>query len=217
MPLKKILGWFNGSAGSGKTTEPFSVVFSTGGDFADEQKIVKKMLDAGLTRFHLRKPDWSKRDLAEWLEPFTAAQRARIVVHAFPELVKEMKLAGFHMRNGRQRPRGMSRDIETSCSCDSFQEMMNEARTSKYVILGPVFPTYSKKDYEPHRTPEEFAEINAAWRAEDGCPVLALGGVSAKNMAEAKALGFSGFAVISAVWESSDPVKGFKALLKAWK
>ena len=54
------------------------------------------------------------------------------------------------------------------------------------------------------------------WRAEGGCPVYGLGGITPQNAAHVRALGFDGMAFIGSVWESAQPVQAFLELERAW-
>ncbi|MDR2982422.1 MAG: thiamine phosphate synthase [Puniceicoccales bacterium] len=197
---------------------PFSVVISTAGEFSNEQKIACRLIDAGLSRFHLRKPDMSPVEMHRWVEKIPKDYRQRIVVHANPDVVRDMDLGGLHLRAAQQRPRQWPKEIPVSQSCHSFNELSSYARHCAYATLGPVFPSISKNGYIPQRTPEEYAIINECWQDDEkGCPVLALGGITVKNISRLGELGFAGFAVVGSVWEQKKPVEAFRALLKEWK
>ena len=44
----------------------------------------------------------------------------------------------------------------------------------------------------------------------------ALGGITPKNAAQARAMGFDGIAFIGSVWKQPDPVRAFLDLERAW-
>lgn len=222
MALRNILRWLSGGAKT--TTEddgpalPFSVVISLPGEFPGEHEIALALFGAGLTRFHLRKPDWSHAQLVEWVERFPAELRSKIVAHAMPELVLECKLGGLHLRSFHRRPKNWPQDIPISHSCHSYKDLASFARHSAYATIGPVFPSISKRGYTPQRTPEEYAVIAERWSTQNGCcPLLALGGLTPENIGQAKEMGFNGFAVVGSVWDANDPVEGFKQLLSRWE
>ncbi|MDR2863491.1 MAG: thiamine phosphate synthase, partial [Puniceicoccales bacterium] len=194
-----------------------AIVISPPDAFPDEQKIVTRLFDAGLSRFHLRKPEWTPARLREWVGALPRRHHAKLVVHAQPAVVSELRLGGLHLRTGQPHPGNWPQDIPVSQSCHSFGELTIYARHRAYAMLGPVFPSISKRDYTPQRTPEEYAVIINQWRTEVGtCPLLALGGLTPENIPRARALGFDGFAVVGSVWEADDPVEGFKRLRDAW-
>lgn len=225
MALRKIFRWLSGQNGTAPHNPapvspnfPCSVVISTPDAFPDEHKIVGQLFAAGLSRFHLRKPDWSHAQLRAWVEKLPKKHRPRLVVHAQPALVRELELGGLHLRASQPRPDDWPKEIPVSQSCHSFGELADFARHCAYATLGPLFPSVSKRGYTPQRTPEEYAVILECWRREKGaCPLLALGGLTPENIARARRLGFDGFAVVGAVWEVEKPVEGFKQLVAAWE
>lgn len=46
--------------------------------------------------------------------------------------------------------------------------------------------------------------------------MYALGGVTPKNAAQARELGFDGIAFIGSVWEQPNPVRSFLEIERAW-
>ncbi|MCP3957732.1 MAG: thiamine phosphate synthase [bacterium] len=68
-----------------------------------------------------------------------------------------------------------------------------------YVVFGPVFPTPSKA---PYGTPVGIEGLRRA--ARHGLPVLAIGGIGPREMAEAAGAGASGVAGIRAFHDSRD-------------
>ncbi|MDR1497712.1 MAG: thiamine phosphate synthase [Puniceicoccales bacterium] len=225
MTFSKLFNWFSGrkdAAGANVSSgvpKPFSVVISTPLFIEDETRVAVELLDAGLTRFHLRKPDWAVEDLREWVRAFPTEYRKRLVVHAQPDLVCEFQLGGLHLRGGQRRNNNrLPAEIPVSNSCHSFSDLCACALNSAYATIGPIFPSVSKQGYSPRRTPEEYAIIVAEWRAcENACPLLALGGLTAANIASTRLMGFDGFAVVGSVWDAADPVAAFRNLIAAWR
>jgi thiamine-phosphate pyrophosphorylase len=83
-------------------------------------------------------------------------------------------------------------------------------------LLSPLFPSVSKSGYQPQRTVLELAAIRSHWRAQGGCPVYALGGVTAQTAPQARELGFDGIAFLGEVWGAENPVKAFLEIERAW-
>jgi thiamine-phosphate pyrophosphorylase len=197
--------------------ELFSVVISRPGDIENEHDIVEALFDAGLSRFHLRKHDWPASDIRRWVEALQKKYYDRLVIHAQPNIVREFHLAGLHLRSNFHRPRHWPEEIPVSNSCHSFRNLCEFARGSSYATLGPIFPSVSKRGYEPQRTPEEYEQTVAQWKAEpNSCPLLALGGLTEDNIGRAREMGFAGFAVVGSVWDAPDPVEGFKRMVAGW-
>ncbi|MDR2862560.1 MAG: hypothetical protein LBV54_01595, partial [Puniceicoccales bacterium] len=66
MPFRKIFRWMRRRNVVGEVPPvleakypALAIVISPPDAFPDEQKIVTRLFDAGLSRFHLRKPEWT--------------------------------------------------------------------------------------------------------------------------------------------------------------
>ena len=185
-------------------------------DVPGEVKIIRRLFAAGLGRLHLRKPSWSSRDHTDFLDAIPDIFWPRIVFYAYPEIVLARGLGGFHLKTGESTPRNWPEQRPVSSSSHSYDELMEGPRRRQYSVLGPVFPSISKKNQVPHRTHREFEVILQRWRSEGGCPVYALGGVTPETATIAREIGFDGVAFIGCVWESENPVKTFLDLERAW-
>lgn len=75
-----------------------------------------------------------------------------------------------------------------------------EAQGADFLVVGTIFPTGSKTDYEPTGPGilERIAE-------SVGLPFLAIGGVTSENVSQVMAAGAAGAAVISAILGALDP------------
>ncbi len=80
-----------------------------------------------------------------------------------------------------------------------------------YVGVGPVFPTATKPDHPPAIGFDGLADVTAASRV----PVVAIGGLKARHVAETLATGAAGLAVVSAICGTPDPRVASAALLYA--
>jgi thiamine-phosphate pyrophosphorylase len=79
-----------------------------------------------------------------------------------------------------------------------------------YLGFGAMFPTATKDDAE-YAGPALLAEVLAAVR----CPVVAIGGITAANLAEITAVGGRLVAVVSAIFGAADPRRASADLLAA--
>jgi len=182
-----------------------------------DAKTVVKLFDAGLGRLHIQSVrDWNVRQYEAFLQQVPEVFRNRIVLEEQPDLVLSRKLAGFQMLPGDRIPPRWPKTAALSLKCHSYDEMRSTPKGCHYLFLSPIFPSVSKRDYVPQRTHREFQVIVERWRAEGGCPVYGLGGITPQNAAHVRALGFDGMAFIGSVWESAQPVQAFLELERAW-
>lgn len=84
-----------------------------------------------------------------------------------------------------------------------------EAAGADYIGVGAVFPTNSKEDAEAisHETLKEICRAVHI-------PVVAIGGITAKNLIELKDSGIDGIAVISAIFAQDDILSATKDLVR---
>jgi len=181
-----------------------------------EVRTVRRLLTAGLSRLHVRKPAWTADDHLRFLDALPDAFWPRVVFYAYPEIVLSHGLGGLHLKSGERLPRVWPEDRPVSTSAHSFEELAEGPRRRSYSVLGPVFESVSKRNHAPRRTLREFEVLLQRWRSEGGCPVYALGGVTPETAEKAREAGFDGIAFIGCVWESDDPVRTFLDLERAW-
>jgi thiamine-phosphate pyrophosphorylase len=79
------------------------------------------------------------------------------------------------------------------------QAILAEQRGADYLGVGAVFPTGSKDDADD----VSFEELKAICEAVS-IPVVAIGGISLKNVKELAGSGICGIAVISAIFAQND-------------
>ncbi|MHB2206818.1 thiamine phosphate synthase [Methylobacterium sp. CM6257] len=85
------------------------------------------------------------------------------------------------------------------------------AAGADYVTLSPIYATASKPGYGPALGPDGLAAAR-----ESDLPVVALGGIDAERVAECRAAGAAGIALMGGLMRADDPVGVTGVLLKAW-
>ena len=88
------------------------------------------------------------------------------------------------------------------------EEEIPHAAGADYVGVGPLFGTASKTDAGDAIGAERFAALSTAV----GLPAVAIGGITADNVADAIAAGACGVAVIRAILGAPDPRAAARAL-----
>jgi thiamine-phosphate pyrophosphorylase len=191
------------------------VVISPESDEPREQAVLAELFAAGLERYHVRKPQWSRRKLAAWLRKIPPAHRSRIVLHQFHELAAECVLGGVHFKDAPANP-GLplaQRAGFASRSCHDLVTLGAALGCYDAVFFGPVFPSISKKGYRPTIAHATVAErLTRRTDQERKTEVIALGGVTPANTAHCAELGFDGLAVLGVLWQSTEPLKVFDQL-----
>lgn len=93
------------------------------------------------------------------------------------------------------------------------QAIEAEAGGADYIGFGPVFPTTTKKNPDPVVGVSGLHEVRTKVRI----PIVAIGGITAKNAADVRAAGADCCAVVSAVLSAADPKVALMELVKAVK
>lgn len=196
---------------------PANLILFTPNDGSWDPKMVRRLFDAGLSRLHVQvRKDWSRPQYEQFLAAIPQPFWSRIVLGEEPELVESHALGGFQMHPGERIPRRWPKTAAVSVKCHDYDELRNTDKQCSYVFLTPVFESVSKRDHRPQRTLREYEVIVQRWKAEGGAPIHALGGITPKNAARARELGFDGIAFIGSVWKQPDPVRAFLELERAW-
>lgn len=87
-----------------------------------------------------------------------------------------------------------------------------EARGADWLVAGTIWPTPSHPGRDGGGRDHLAALVAAA-----AAPVVAIGGVTPERVAEVRAAGAAGIAVIRGVWEAPDPLAALDAYLSAWR
>jgi len=87
-----------------------------------------------------------------------------------------------------------------------------QAGGADYLLAGPVFPTAT----HPDRAPLGLGALREIVGL--GLPVIAIGGVTARNAREVREAGAHGVAAIRALWDATEPAAAARQMLEAlWK
>jgi thiamine-phosphate pyrophosphorylase len=179
------------------------VVVSPESEDSREPGAMEGFFRAGLERYHVRKPSWTREALESWLGRVPESWRGRIILHQHHCLAASMGLGGVHERDDDANTgmRGSSR------SCHGVASLRRHLPLCGFIVFGPVFPSLSKPGYGPAADfPWDELKSVLRERAPTDARVLAIGGVTAARLARCRELGFDGAAVLGAVWSAGDPV-----------
>lgn len=195
------------------------IVISPESEYPKEAFWVSRMFEAGLERYHLRKPGWSKEQLIDFVQQIHEKHWSRLVFHQSYELVGKLDLAGYHLKDNAdalieaerfrqvgRRSRSVSRSVHT------LEAVYSDSGNWDYLFLSPVFDSISKKGYRSKWTLEE---IECVLNGDFDKPLTkryALGGVDISNVNQCLEIGFDGVAVLGAIWSATDPLKAFREL-----
>jgi thiamine-phosphate pyrophosphorylase len=184
----------------------------------DVVSVVTAALAAGCRWVSLREKDLPEAEQAALLGDLVARARpfgATIGLHGDVEIARSGNAHALHLPAGGDAGAArelLGREALIGLSVHAADEARRAAAgIVDYLIAGPVFETQSKPGYGPAIGTAGLAAIVQAAPV----PVLAVGGVTADNVAACLRAGAAGVAAMGSVMRAADPGKEVKLLLAA--
>lgn len=185
----------------------------------DEISYASWLLEDGLDRFHLRRPNASPFDRLKETVRIPAECLPKISVHSDlswgPVPIEGLpKLpVGFHKTAADSWDLLEGAQIK-SASFHTIEEYLECPVALDYAFLSPVFASISKEGYAP--TANFQQDLKKLATIKKHCPILALGGIDFDRVSEIHDLGFDGLVLKGAFWNVEEPVDVFKAIRDRW-
>ena len=179
--------------------------------------ICQDVLANGATFLQIREKDLDANSFEEEaakLKALCARYKVPYVVNDSVEIALAIDADGVHV--GQSDIKG--RDIRSligperilGISAGTVEEAIAaETAGADYIGVGAVFGTSTKKNAR-NLTVEKLREISSVV----SIPVVAIGGINAKNLIELSGSGVDGVAVVSAIFAAEDPGKATAQLLE---
>jgi thiamine-phosphate pyrophosphorylase len=191
------------------------VILSPEDERPDEAAIATCLIEAGASRYHVRKPGWSRERLGNWLATVPLPLLTRCVLHSHHDLALGLPLLGRHWRDEAGLPDEMGPGF-TSRSCHSIESLTASFARFSSVFYSPVFSSVSKPGYGGNAGLGAIPSLlNARNETHHRTEVIALGGITPAGVAACAAWGFDGVATLGWVWQATDPVGAFNELKSA--
>ena len=166
----------------------------------EDAYLISNLLKMGIYSVHLRKPEASIHKCRTLLAKLTKEERAKIIIHDYPELYNEFSLKGIHInKNITSLPNGYN-GFKTR-SCHSFEEIERYKTEYDYLFLSPIFDSISKVGYKSGFTKEELLKASTSGIIDN--KVIALGGITLDMMPYFQELNFGGIAMIGGIYNTN--------------
>lgn len=159
----------------------------------------------------LRKAGWTPGEYAVLLEQIQPRYRHRIMIAEQPDLLQEYGLMGLHISERTRlgcTPQHLARYAALGSPLStSIHQPHCPGKMWRHLLLGPVFDSISKPGYTGKAAQMTNIPANA----------LAIGGIAASNAGAVSAMGFSGVAVLGAIWQGNgDEAEICRKIKAAW-
>lgn len=189
------------------------VVISNPFAVANEIKIIHSLFEEGLLLLHIRKPDFSELEMAQFIHQIKLEFRDRIVLHNHHVLAEDFGINRIHFsEKERNRIHDFPARFTKPCgynfstSTHSIKDFNSLENNFDYAFLSPVFKSISKENYEPKTDLFEALKSRTNYKTK----VIALGGIDAQNIQKTMKNGFDDIALLGTIWNNENPIKQFK-------
>lgn len=185
----------------------------------DVSRVLERAIAGGVTLVQLRAKAWSGREFVETAKVVSRLLKKRkvpLIINDRVDVALACEARGVHIGQediplpDARKILGPQKIIGVSVSTRE-EARWAEKHGASYVGAGPVFDTLSKQTPIPALGLKGLLEIRRAVEI----PVLAIGGINARNAAEVMAAGVAGIAVISALLGGADIEQAARELREA--
>ncbi|MFW0717760.1 thiamine phosphate synthase [Pedobacter sp. N23S346] len=190
------------------------IVISDPESFANEASTINRLFEAGMTRFHLRKPNWSGNQCINLLRDIDQVFHSNIALHQYHFLINEINTKRLHYTEKHRlstNKEEIDHQKQKGCICSTAVHQLKEISLLTdfdYVFFSPVFNSISKPGYQS-KLDKDFIldKVNPA------PAIIALGGIDENNLFKIRQMQFNGAAVLGAIWKKPEQaVSIFKKL-----
>jgi len=199
------------------------IVISAESILVDEVKIVNQMFEAGLQRFHFRKPNCSDIDCVSFLKQIPNEYKNRVFYHQNHSIVSKYKIGGIHLTEKLRKSisekelqamhQSLSKySISLSSSIHQIDEIESVSSCFESLFISPVFDSISKQNYLAN---ESILKVEN--KILEKRKLIALGGITTKNIDQLKEKKFFGVAILGSIWNHENPYLEFQKLQKIWE
>ena len=166
----------------------------------NEYRIIKSLLDNGVSNIHIRKRLISIELVKQLLDYIEEEYHSRITINGDFSILDIYKKIGAVHTNSNNRIVPKSFKGEIGFSAHTIEEVKDIKDKYDYLFLSPIYNSISKKGYS---STFSYSELKEAFK--QGIlteKVYALGGITPNKIPELKELGFGGVAFMGYIWES---------------
>jgi thiazole tautomerase (transcriptional regulator TenI) len=178
---------------------------------------IRTFPETGVDVLHIREKHRTARELYDWgqaLKQWSASRNHNTKIH-MNDRVDSALTAGldgvhlaYHSLPIKQVKTILPMAMRAGSSVHTLDEAIHAERDgADYLIFGHVYASPSKPDLPPRGVDQLRSLVNSV-----SIPIIAIGGIDESNVLEVLSTGCSGIAVMSHVWNDSNPAERVKVL-----
>ena len=192
------------------------ILFTSNDKFRSEIYIVIKLLEGGLETLHIKKPNFSRKQLSTYIGQIPKKFHNRLVIHSHYSLLIKYNLKGIHLSRAIRKKTNyknilvflintIAKQKTISCSCHSVEKLLELPNYYSYVLLSPIF---KNGELNGEFNLNALANIIPQLAFE----VHASSGINLSNLETIQNIGFHGFATMGSIWfnDEKQPISHFK-------
>jgi thiamine-phosphate pyrophosphorylase len=190
------------------------IIISNPDNIPNEPQIINQLFEAGLTHFHLRKPDYDERQLTELLKQIDEQYHHHIALHQHHAIARDFGMERLHYTEQQRLSTGVEKLAEQNRQGYILSTSVHDVATLQTLkwfdnaFLGPVFNSISKPGYQAKLSDSFYLD-----KLSINLNIIALGGIYASNLSKIKTMNFDGAAVLGSIWNKPEQaVANFKNL-----
>ncbi|MET3027114.1 thiamine phosphate synthase [Flavobacterium sp. UW10123] len=182
----------------------------------DEIQMLNSLFEEGLSLLHIRKPDFSALEMAQFINQIKLEFRNKVVLHNHHYLAEDFGVDRFHFSEKERKqnsdfPIRFSKPCKSnSTSTHSIQDFNSLENEFDYAFLSPIFKSISKENYHPKI--DLFEALKS--KTNNKTKAIALGGINAENIQKTLENGFDDVALLGSIWNNENPLEQFKLCQK---
>nr|WP_202395698.1 thiazole tautomerase TenI [Virgibacillus halodenitrificans] len=183
-------------------------VISTGQQTLETLVSIVTEIHRYIDYLHLRESEWSDQDLVQTIENLSASgvPMEKLIVNHRVDVANQMGVHGVQLTYRSMEVAKMKSafpELKVGCSVHTVSEATHLARHgADFIVYGHIFETASKIGLEP----KGVGSLQHVAR-QVSIPVIAIGGITPRNVQEVMAHGASGVAILSGILLAKDPLK----------
>lgn len=188
------------------------IVLTSDQEVEHEISLIHQLFKEGLEILHIRKSDYSKDDVRQFIQQIDPEYHSKLVVHKHHELCTEFTLKGIHLKEQYRIDfeenvidylnTFSSKGYTVSTSFHNLETLNAYTTIFDYCFLSPVFSSISKQGYEGRK----FDVSHSSKK------IIALGGIQTDTVETTFDLGYQGVGILGAIWQSKTPIANFKEI-----
>jgi thiamine-phosphate pyrophosphorylase len=192
------------------------IVLTPEKEIEGESESIAELFEAGMQLLHVRKPEFTIGEMRQLLNAIPSSFHPRIIVHSHYELQNDFNIKGIHLPE-KIRKEGTTGNLKNiiSTSFHKLEDIVSTRLSFEYTFYSPVFNSISKERYKPKQDLIIIKDFLTTNKNFIKFPVIALGGITDRNILQAKSIGFNGAGCIGYIWDNPNPVEQFRTLQKS--